>query len=123
MAQLRKDLEIKPIKVGLCTLNYLRIEVHYTNGGYSWFNGEYAESGIRVSITPIGMSERTTRTIIDGKIEHQGFNVPIIKCERLSVKKMELAAQKVFPYAEEIRDLFEKGEYYEIVKLIQNIQY
>lgn len=127
MDKLIKDLAIEPFKIGNIEINHLRIEISHDKGGHSWGTGEWRPCGVRADIKPIEKKGPNGCTVIgccyDGKTEHQGFFVHLIDCQRKSPKKIQIAADKVFPHAEEIRDLFLEGKYVEIATLLQNIKY
>ena len=127
MKDLIKDIAIEPFKVGNVELNHLRIEISHDKGGFSYGTGEYRACGVRADIKPIEKKDFNGHIIIgqcyDAKTEHQGFFVHLIDCERKSPKKMQKAADKIFPHAEEIKDLFLNGKYVEIATMLQSIKY
>jgi hypothetical protein len=120
MNTLEKEFEIEPIITGSVTssLNYISISIEHDKGGHSWYTGEIRDTGIIFRIKPFGRHNGTCRTIIDGKKEHMGFYVFLTPCARKSPKKMQVIADKIFPYGQEIVNLFLEGKYTEIANKV-----
>ena len=123
MEKLVKEIEITPIKVNeLKTITHLRFEIDHDKGGVSWGTGDYHNTGVKLNVKPISRDPRYPNlysVLYDGKTEHQGFFVFLCPCSRKSPKRMQKCADVILPMAEEMTDLFLKGDYVSIAKLAQ----
>lgn len=122
MKELKKDIVIDPvIPIGQHhTINTLRIEIDHQKEGRSWFTGEYHKKGIICRVTPMENTEYGYSIMYDGKMEHQGFYVYCLACERKSPKKMEKIADAIFPLSDIIKEKFLNNEFRDIAILITN---
>ena len=122
-------LELEPMALGLDKLTHIEIEVSDDKGGVSRGTGEYRSCGVRCDVHPIelrkmeygGRAHNICGRIFDGKTEHQGFFVHLIDCKKKSPKKMQFAFDRISPHAEEVKDLFLKGEYCKIADLLTSV--
>ena len=123
MENLSKEIKIDPIVVNeLKTITHLRFEIDHDKGGMSLSTDEYRKTGIRLNVTPISRDPKYPNSysvFYDGKKEHQGFFVFLCPCARKSPKRMQKCADVIMPMAEEMTDLFLKGDYVSIAKLAQ----
>lgn len=123
MENLVKEIEITPIKVNeLKSITHIRFEIKHDKGGMSWGTGEYHHTGVKLQVTPIGRDPKYPNSysvLYDGKTEHQGFFVFLCPCSRKSPKRMQKCADVILPMAEEMTDLFLKGDYVKIATLAQ----
>ena len=122
LKELKKDIVIDPvIPIGQYhKINTLRIEIDYQKDGRSWLTDEYHKKGIICRVTPMDKSEHGHRVMYDGKLEHQGFYVYCLACERKSPKKMEKIADAIFPLSDIIKEKFINNEFRDIAILITN---
>ena len=65
-------------------------------------------------------SEHGHCVIYDGKLEHQGFYVYCLACERKAPKKMEKIADAILPLSDTIKEKFLNNEFRDIAILITN---
>ena len=105
LKELKKDIVIDPvIPIGQYhKINTLRIEIDYQKDGRSWLTDEYHKKGIICRVTPMEKSEHGYSVMYDGKLEHQGFYVYCLACERKAPKKMEKIADAILPLSDAIK--------------------
>ena len=122
LKELKKDIVIDPvIPIGQYhKINTLRIEIDYQKDGRSWLTDEYHKKGIICRVTPMDKSEYGHRVMYDGKLEHQGFYVYCLACERKAPKKMEKIADAILPLSDTIKEKFLNNEFRDIAILITN---
>jgi hypothetical protein len=122
MKELKKDIVIDPvIQIDQHhKINTLRIEIDHQKDGHSLFTGEFHKKGIICRVTPMDKSEYGCGTMYDGKLEHQGFYVYCLPCERKAPKKMEKIADAILPLSEIIKEKFLNNEFRNIAILITN---
>ena len=122
MKELKKDIVIDPvIQIDQYRkINMLRIEIDHKKEGYNWFTGEHHKKGIICRVTPMDKSEHLYGVMYDGKMEHQGFYVYCLFCERKSPKKMEKIANAIFQLSDIIKEKFLNNEFRDIAILITN---
>ena len=122
LKELKKDIVIDPvIPIGQYhKINTLRIEIDYQKGGRSWLTDEYHKKGIICRVTPMDKSEYGHCVMYDGKLEHQGFYVYCLACERKAPKKMEKIADAILPLSDTIKEKFLNNEFRDIAILITN---
>ena len=122
LKELKKDIVIDPvIPIGQYhKINTLRIEIDYQKDGRSWLTDEYHKKGIICRVTPMDKSEYGHCVMYDGKLEHQGFYVYCLACERKAPKKMEKIADAILPISDPIKENFLNNEFRDIAILITN---
>ena len=122
MKELKKDIVIDPvIPIGQYrNINALRIEIDHQKDCHSWLTDEYHKKGIICRIMPIEKSEHGYSVMYDGKLEHQGFYVYCLACERKAPKKMEKIADAILPLSDTIKEKFLNNEFVGIAILITN---
>ena len=122
LKELKKDIVIDPvIPIGQYhKINTLRIEIDYQKDGRSWLTDEYHKKGIICRVTPMDKSEYGHCVMYDGKLEHQGFYVYCLACERKAPKKMEKIADAILPLSDTIKEKFLNNEFRDIAILITN---
>ena len=122
LKELKKDIVIDPvIPIGQYhKINTLRIEIDYQKDGRSWLTDEYHKKGIICRVTPMDKSEYGHCVMYDGKLEHQGFYVYCLACERKAPKKMEKIAAAILPLSDIIKEKFLNNEFRDIAILITN---
>ena len=122
LKELKKDIVIDPvIPIGQYhKINMLRIEIDHQKDGHSWFTDEYHKKGIICRVTPMDKSEHGYSVMYDGKLEHQGFYVYCLACERKAPKKMEKIADAILPLSDIIKEKFLNNEFRDIAILITN---
>ena len=122
LKELKKDIVIDPvIPIGQYhKINTLRIEIDHQKDGRSWLTDEYHKKGIICRVTPMDKSEYGHCVMYDGKLEHQGFYVYCLACERKAPKKMEKIADAILPLSDTIKEKFLNDEFRDIAILITN---
>lgn len=113
----------KPIKTASSELNKLRVMVDYQKGGVNYFTGDICESGVYVYIIPCGLTNGVVTQTITGKQHNDGYKILIKQISRNSQKQIDLAAEKVLPYAQQIADLYSDGRHEDVFKLIKSINF
>ena len=101
-------------------LNELRVEVNYQLGGHNWFSGDIDSRGVFLSLTPVRRGNGFISTRIDGKLHTMGYKILLKELGRKSQKQLDLAAERVLPFAGAIADLYSEGKHNEIVQLVKN---
>ena len=101
-------------------LNELKIEVNYQLGGWNHFNGDLEERGVYLSLHPVRRGNGFIQTIIDGQLHTMGFKILLKSLGRKSQKQLDIAAERIMPFAETIADLYSERKYNEIVQLVKN---
>jgi hypothetical protein len=102
-------------------LNELQIEVNYQLGGWNHFNGDLEERGVYLSLHPVRRGNGFIQTIIDGQLHTMGYKILLKELGRKSQKQLDLAAEKLMPFAGEIADLYSEGKHNEIVQLVKKV--
>ena len=122
LKELKKDIVIDPvIPIGQYhKINTLRIEIDYQKDGRSWLPDESHKKDIICRVTPMDKSEYGHCVMYDGKLEHQGFYVYCLACERKAPKKMEKIADAILPLSDTIKEKFLNNEFRDIAILITN---
>lgn len=106
---LEKNVPYGPIDLdGGSKINTLKIEVKHVNGA------------MKVDFTPCEVKDGCYTVHYDGKKEHQGFYITLYQ-GRKSSKKLETMANALWPYTDRIVELFSKGEYESIVRIVKGI--
>ena len=118
LKELKKDIVIDPvIPIGQYhKINTLRIEIDHKKV----FTDEYHKKGIICRVTPMENTEYGYSIMYDGKMEHQGFYVYCLACERKAPKKMEKIADAILPLSDIIKEKFLNNEFRDIAILITN---
>lgn len=115
-------LELKtPVVTTNQVLNKLRIVVDYQKGGVNWFSGNYHDGGVYVYITPCSYKDGIIGQVITGKTHCDGYKILLKGLNRKSQKQIDLMAEKVLPYGQQIADLYSDAGHQEIYNLIMSI--
>lgn len=116
-------LELKqPItRAGGEPLNKLRLNVDYQKGGVNYFSGDYSGSGVYIYIQPCTYNNGIIGTVITGKQHLDGYKILLKELNRKSQKQIDLMAEKVLPYAQQIADLYSDGRHQDIYNLVKSI--
>lgn len=116
-------VELKtPVNVGNNKqLNKLRINVDYQKDHINYFNGDIEEGGVYVYITPCTYENGCVGTVITGKQHNDGYKILVKEIGRKSQKQINLVSEKVFPYAQQIADLYSDARHQDIYNLIKSI--
>ena len=110
-----------PIKGGHGPLDKLRVEVDYQKGGFGILSGEYSDSGVYVSLTPCMHENGVTGTYINGDLHTMGFKILLKKMGRKSQKQIDLASERIIPYAQKIADYYSERDYNSVHTLIMKV--
>lgn len=108
-------------RAGREALDELKISVDYQKGGVSYFSGNYSESGVYVYITPVHRSGGIISCTMLGQQHECGYKILMKPLNRKSQKQIDLMAEKVVPYAQQIADLYSDYKHNEVYNLIQSI--
>ena len=110
-----------PVKSASTELKQLRIMVDYEKGGMNYFSGNVYESGVKVYLTPCTVTNGIVNQTILGEQHVCGYKVMLKQINRKSQKQIDVMAEKILPYAQQIADLYSDAKHQEIVKLIADI--
>jgi len=124
MANLREYKELKnPIPGSRPEepLNELKLEINYQLGGHNWFSGDIDSRGVFLSLTPVRRCNGFISIRIDGKLHTMGYKILLKELGRKSQKQLNLAAERVLPFAGAIADLYSEGKHNEIVQLVKKV--
>lgn len=99
----------------------LKIEVDYSLGGMNYFSGNINKRGYYLYLTPCTMNGTIMTSTLMGKTEESGFKIFLEETKRKSKKRQGEIYQKLESKIEDIRDLFQIGEYKEINNLTYEI--
>ena len=120
-----KDYPIlkKPIQSGRKDepLNKLCIEVEHQKGGWSCLTGEYSVSGVYVVLTPCRYENGIFSTFINGQMHTMGYKILLKEMGRKSQKQIDLAADLIIPYAQQIADYYSEGKHEAVYKFIKKV--
>ena len=113
----------KPIVRGqhLDTLDELKICVDYQKGGYSYFTGDVEEGGVYVYLTPVHRNNGIVSTTIDGNMHNSGYKILLKELGRKSQKQINIAAELVLPYADQIADYYSEGQHQAVYNFVMKI--
>ena len=115
-------VELKtPIVSGGSELKSLRVMVDYEKGGMNYFSGNVYESGVKVYLTPCTVTNGIVTQTIMGAQHVCGYKVMLKPINRKSQKQIDIMAEKVLPYAQQIADLYSDARHQDIIKLINDI--
>ena len=115
------DLKTPIVYGGGSELKQLRIMVDYEKGGMNYFSGKVYESGVKVYLTPCTVTNGIITQTIMGEQHVCGYKVMLKQINRKSQKQIDIMAEKILPYAQQIADLYSDAKHQEIVKLICDI--
>jgi len=107
----------------LDTLDELRINVDYQKGGCNWFTGDMESNGVYVYLTPTHRNNGCVSQTIDGNMHNSGYKILVKELGRKSQKQIDLAAEKVMPYAQQIADLYSDRKHQDVYNLIKSINF
>ena len=111
-----------PISTGTgSSLKQLRVMVDYEKGGINYFSGNVYQSGVKVYLTPCTLTNGVVTQTILGEQHVCGYKVMLKQINRKSQKQIDLMAEKILPYAQQIADLYSDARHQEVVKLINDI--
>lgn len=111
----------KPIAGGHSVMNKLMVEIRYQKGGFGILSGEYSDSGVYVHLTPCMHENGVTGTYINGDLHTMGFKILLKKMGRKSQKQIDLAAERIIPYAQQIADYYSERDYNAVHTLIMKV--
>lgn len=115
------DLKTPIVSGGGSELKQLRIMVDYEKGGMNYFSGNVYESGVKVYLTPCTLTNGVVTCTILGEQHVCGYKIMLKQINRKSQKQIDVMAEKIFPYAQQIADLYSDARHHEVVKLINDI--
>jgi len=117
----------KPIvRNGLDTLDELRIRVEYQKGGWNIFTGDSENGGVYVYLTPVHRENGFVSQTIDGNTHNSGYKILVKELGRKSQKQIDLAVERIMPFAETIGGIYGEGKHlqvYELIKKAYNSEY
>ena len=101
--------------------NELKIEVEYDLGGHNYFTSKPIRRGYSVYVIPLTRNGdfAATQALFGGPKE-SGFKVFLEETQRKSAKRLAELTAKVLPLGEQIRDLFQSGQYQKVGELIKS---
>ena len=108
-------------RAGSEALNELRITVDYQKAGYNYFSGNFSVGGVFVYLTPVRRGNGFVSCTMLGKQHESGYKVLMKPLNRKSQKQINLVAEKVLPYAQQIADLYSYGKHNEVYNLLKSI--
>lgn len=109
-----------PIKTTSQLLNKLRLNVDYQREGVNYFTGDYNHGGVYIYITPCTHENGITGNVITGKQHCDGYKILLKEIGRKSQKQINLMAEKVLPYAQQIADLYSDARHQDVYNLIMS---
>jgi len=115
------DLKTPIISGGGTELKQLRVMVDYEKGGINYFSDSIYKSGVKVYITPCTLTNGIVTQIMLGGQHECGYKIMLKQINRKSQKQIDIMAEKILPYAQQIADLYSDSRHQEIVKLITDI--
>jgi hypothetical protein len=115
------DLKTPIVSGGGSELKQLRVMVDYEKGGMNYFSGNIYESGVKVYLTPCTLTNGIVTQTILGAQHVCGYKVMLKAINRKSQKQIDIMADKILPYAQQIADLYSDGRHQDVVKLINDI--
>ena len=115
------ELKTPIVSGGGSELKSLRVMVDYEKGGTNYFSGNIYESGVKVYLTPCTVTNVIVTQTIRGAQHGCGYKVMLKPINRKSQKQIDIMAEKVLPYAQQIADLYSAARHQDIIKLINDI--
>ena len=115
------DLKTPIVSGGGSELKQLRVMVDYEKGGVNYFSGNTYKSGVKVYLTPCTLTNGIVTQTILGAQHACGYKVMLKAINRKSQKQIDIMADKILPYAQQIADLYSDGRHQDVVKLINDI--
>ena len=113
----------KPIVRGqhLDTLDELKVRVDYQKGGYNYFNGNIESNGVYVYLTPVHRNNGVVSQTIDGNTHNSGYKILLKELSRKSQKQINIAAELVLPYADQIAAYYSEGQHQAVYNFVMKI--
>jgi len=105
---------------GLDDLDELRIRVEYQKGGWNIFTGDSENGGVYVYVTPVHRGNCFVSTTIDGNIHNMGYKILLKELGRKSQKQIDIATERIMPFAEVIADNYGEGNHKQVYNIIKN---
>ena len=102
-------------------LDELKINIDYQKGGINYFSGNYSDSGVFVYLTPVHRNGICVSCSILGQQHECGYKILLKQINRRSQKQINLMAEKVLPYAQQIADLYSDRKHQDVYNLIKSI--
>lgn len=102
-------------------LDKLKVEIDHAHGGCSFLTGENYESGVYVFLTPCTHKNGVTRTYWDGNTHTMGYKILLKEMSRKSQKQINLAADLIIPYAQQIANYYSDGNHPAVYKFIMKL--
>lgn len=122
--QKQNDMKIyktlpNPIKSCNEMLDELRIDIKHYAGGWNCFSGKSEPRGVYVHISPVHRGDMFESCTLLGGLHESGFRFLAVETGRKSEKQIQRVAKAVEPIADRIAELYDKGQYGEIVDLVR----
>jgi len=121
MSKIYVTLKTPINRAGGEALDELCINVDYQKGGINYFSGNYSDSGVFVYLTPVHRDGICVSQTILGKQHECGYKILLKQINRRSQKQINLMAEKVLPYAQQIADLYSDRKHQDVYNLIKSI--
>ena len=102
-------------------LNKLKIEIDYSKDGVCYMNGEPYSGGVYVYLTPCTHENGITGTFWDGNTHTMGYKILLKQMGRRSQKQINLAADLIIPYAQQIADYYSDGNHPAVYNFIMKV--
>jgi hypothetical protein len=113
----------KPIIRGerLDTLDELRVRVGHQNGGVNYLSGNGEKGGVYLFLTPVHRGNGFISTTIDGKMHNMGYKILLKEMGRKSQKQIDLAADLIIPYSQQIADYYSEGQHEAVFNFVKKV--
>jgi hypothetical protein len=111
----------KPIvRNGLDTLDELSIRIDHQKPSFNYFYGGYDKGGVYVYLTPVHRENGFVSQTIDGNTHNMGYKILIKELGRKSQKQIDIAVERIMPFAETIGEVYGEGNHQQVYNLIKN---
>lgn len=101
-------------------LNELKLEINYQPGGHNWFNGNIDSRGVFLSLTPVHRTANSVGSFINGDLHTMGYKILLKELGRKSQKQLDIAAERIMPFAADIANLYSERKHNELFQLVKN---
>ncbi len=102
-------------------LDKLKISIDYSASGVCFLDGCPYNGGVYIYLTPCSYKNGVIGTFINGEIHTMGYKILLKAMNRRSQKQIDLAAELILPYAEEIASYYSDKKHDAVIKLINKV--